>query len=293
MKSNRVLTWFYNPRNVYILFHQVSFLVTGLITTLGTQWIFYHGAATGDSYLTQLAQYIGMILVGSIIPLLLKNKKKGYNKVSQEDDDIHMVQISADTDHQPGEHYQEGPIHHLSVMKLAILDVFANFCVTLGFSIVGSGWFAICGTSAGLAISSMNNFSGSTDETKMSVLMFGTIMTLGGTFFYSCVYVYSDYLMSQYTPAPLPARICFYSGIYTSIISVIWITLYTLPRFDELIHITEGTPIGLVVGVFIMVIVGNATHSWNYYELIDRTGSVKKTRQIALSLYLTIFILNY
>lgn len=35
--------------------------------------------------------------------------------------------------------YEEGPIPHKSVIKLAVLDVFANFCVTVGFAIVGSG----------------------------------------------------------------------------------------------------------------------------------------------------------
>lgn len=37
------------------------------------------------------------------------------------------------------EQYEEGTIQHASIIKLAILDVFANFCVTLGFSIIGSG----------------------------------------------------------------------------------------------------------------------------------------------------------
>lgn len=31
---------------LYIGFHQVMFLITGLCTTLGTQWLFYHGAAS-------------------------------------------------------------------------------------------------------------------------------------------------------------------------------------------------------------------------------------------------------
>lgn len=37
----------------------------------------------------------------------------------------------------------DGPIKHKSVFKLAVLDVVANFCVTLGFSVIGSGVRAI------------------------------------------------------------------------------------------------------------------------------------------------------
>lgn len=85
-----------------------------------------------------------MVLVGLIIPILLKNKQNGYsrlNQVREEEEfihDINMVQVNTTLD-TTKDHYQEGPVPHKSVMKLALLDVFANFCVTIGFSIVGSG----------------------------------------------------------------------------------------------------------------------------------------------------------
>lgn len=50
----------------------------------------FNVTTAGDSYLTQLAQYIGMILVGFIIPLLLKNKQNGYQRLN-EGEDHHMV----------------------------------------------------------------------------------------------------------------------------------------------------------------------------------------------------------
>ncbi|KAG1447781.1 hypothetical protein G6F46_004363 [Rhizopus delemar] len=163
------------------------FLLTGLSSTLGTQWIFYHGAATGDSYLTQLAQYLGMVLVGFLIPILKKNKQKQYTRLSQQEENEHetipMDYVNIQDDKRV-EQYEEGTIQHASIIKLAILDVFANFCVTLGFSIIGSGWIAIFGTSTGLAISSLDSMTGSKEEAKTGLLMFGTLMTLGGTFFY-------------------------------------------------------------------------------------------------------------
>lgn len=80
--------------------------------------------------------------------------------------------------------------------------------------------------------------------------------------------------MSQHKPPPLPARVCCYSGVYTSIISLVWIGFYTWPRLDDMIHIKEGTSLNSVYGMYLLVTVANAVHSWNYYELIDRTGSV-------------------
>ncbi|KAG0765687.1 hypothetical protein G6F57_011569 [Rhizopus arrhizus] len=282
------------------------FLLTGLSTTLGTQWIFYHGAATGDSYLTQLAQYLGMVLVGFLIPVLKKNKQKQYTRLSQQEEDEHetipMDYVNIQDDKRV-EQYEEGTIQHASIIKLAILDVFANFCVTLGFSIIGSGmyqviyssvviwcailtfflmdrklsmiqWIAIFGTSTGLAISSLDSMTGSKEEAKTGLLMFGTLMTLGGTFFYSCVYVYSDFIMSKQTPPPLPARVCCYTGMYTSLLSIIWIAVYTVPHSEQLINIKQGTTLFEVIQMYILVMVSNSLHSWNYYELIDRTGSV-------------------
>ncbi|KAI8364003.1 hypothetical protein EDC96DRAFT_511492 [Choanephora cucurbitarum] len=288
-----------NREMMYIAFHQVMFLMTGLSTTLGTQWLFYHKAATGDSYLAQLSQYLGMVMVGLLIPILLRNKQKAYQRLNQEDDDqVAMTTLPSVPEQEPSK-YIEGPMPYRSVMKLAVLDVFANFCVTVGFAIVGSGmyqviyssvviwcailtwflmnrtlsrvqWVAIFGTSAGLALSSFGDFSVETETG--SLLLFGTLMTLGGTFFYSCVYVYSDYIMSQQKPPPLAARVCFTTGIYTSCISCVWIGIYTLPRFSQLIQPTA--PLETVIGMYLMVSLSNACHSWNYYELIDRTGSV-------------------
>lgn len=102
----------------------------------------------------------------------------------------------------------------------------------------------------------------------------------------ACVYVYSDYILSKQTPPPLPARVCFYSGIYTSLLSLGWIGIYTLPRFDKLIHI-QGTNTSTVLLMYIIVSVSNAVHSWNYYELIDRTGSVRSYIYIYIITILT------
>lgn len=102
----------------------------------------------------------------------------------------------------------------------------------------------------------------------------------------ACVYVYSDYILSKQIPPPLPARVCFYSGIYTSLLSLGWIGIYTLPRFDKLIHI-QGTNTFTVLLMYIIVSVSNAVHSWNYYELIDRTGSVRSYIYIYIITILT------
>lgn len=77
-------------------------------------------------------------------------------------------------------------------------------------------WIAIFGTSTGLAISSMGNFSSSAqvDEqsaAKTTLLMFGTLMTLGGTFFY-CKFdkIICDFLLLLIIHIKHSLRICLF-----------------------------------------------------------------------------------
>lgn len=59
--------------------------------------------------------------------------------------------------------------------------------IFMGRTLTRLQWIAIFGTSAGLALSSFGNFgiNGDNEEDQGAAkLMLGTIMTMGGTFFY-------------------------------------------------------------------------------------------------------------
>ncbi|KAI8366640.1 uncharacterized protein BYT42DRAFT_587323 [Radiomyces spectabilis] len=286
-----------------VLFHQTSFLLTGLWTTLGTQWLFYKGAANSLSFLTQLSSYMGMILVGLLIPLLLRKRQEAYQAIRSTLVDMNGFELeSHDRVHNTGPIVIESPVYQRSVMKLAMVDIVANSCATLGFSLIGSGmyqviyssvviwcailtylfmnrvlskiqWVAICGTSVGLAISSLENLTTINASGNTKLLAFGTLVTLAATCFYACMYVYSDHILSKETPSPLPARVCFFTGLYTTSFTVLYILLYTWPRIDQMIKIDSSTDLRTVVAVYGLLTLANATHAWNYYELIDSTGN--------------------
>ncbi|KAJ2958699.1 hypothetical protein NQZ79_g5731 [Umbelopsis isabellina] len=287
-------------RRLYILTHQVFFLLSGLCQTLGAQWLFYQGAATGSSYLTQFAQYFGMIWVGLLLPIM-NSARSNYTPlpVKSEDDILegHGMTIIATAEtnlhddedpDQKSKLIHEGPINHRSVFKLACIEVIANFSVSVGFYIVGSGmyqviyssvviwcailsyltmgrtltplqWMAIVGTSIGLAISALGNTSPAGDSTSAPLLIIGMFVTLSGTFMYSCVYVFSDHILSQQVPGPSPIRVC---------------SVYTVPKFNELIHVNPEVSMQSVYGMYGLLIIASATHAWNYYELIGLTGNV-------------------
>lgn len=50
--------------------------------------------------------------------------------------------------------------------------------------------------------------------------------------------------------------------------------MYTLPQFNNIIHIDKQVSTTQVLIVYFIVTVANALHSWSYYELIELTGNV-------------------
>ncbi|GAA5803465.1 hypothetical protein HPULCUR_008947 [Helicostylum pulchrum] len=318
--------------SVSIILHQIGFLITGLCTTLGVQWLFYKGAATSMSLLAQLSNYTGMLLVGLFIPILIKQKKQtafDYNVVGAEEANSTAVvssSCSIRSDHTVVDYFpsalttieddskihlkDDGPIPHFAIIKLAALDIIASFALTIGFSVIGSGmfqviyssvvvwcailtwlfmgralskvqWIAIIGTSIGLGISSLDSIRGTpTDEilvsstTESYTLFNGTLMVLCGTFISACIYVYADNILSKSKVQPLPARVCCWMGVYTSIFTWIWIAVYTLPQFNDIIRVDKDVSTFQVIIAYVIVTIANALHSWSYYELIERTGNV-------------------
>ncbi|KAI8066273.1 uncharacterized protein B0P05DRAFT_475801 [Gilbertella persicaria] len=275
--------------SAHIVLHQISFLLTGLCTTLGVQWLFYRGAATSMSFLPQLSSYTGMLLVGLFIPILLKRKITAYHTLFQEEEQ-QQQQLSSSLFVQTGNDKldEEGLICHVSIIKLSVLEIISSFTLMIGFSIVGSGvqWIAILGTSFGLGLSSLDNFYPKGPPVQISAdqgivlapssqtLFQGTLMTLAGTFISACIYVYSDTVLSKNKLQPLPARVCYWIGVYTSLFSWVWIMAYTLPRIDTVIHVDEHASTTHIVLMYLVVTMASALHSWNYYELIESTGNV-------------------
>ncbi|KAI9363076.1 hypothetical protein BD770DRAFT_469774 [Pilaira anomala] len=152
--------------SISIILHQIGFLVTGLCTTLGVQWLFYRGAATSMSLLPQLSNYTGMLMVGLFIPVLLKRKRQNdalaYSLIEGEEAN-NTAAISSScsirSDHTVVDYFpstlpneedvnkvwvqEDGPIDHFSVIKLAALDIISSFALTIGFSVIGSGMYQV------------------------------------------------------------------------------------------------------------------------------------------------------
>lgn len=81
-------------------------------------------------------------------------------------------------------------------------------------------------------------------------------------------------------------------GVYTSIFTWIWLAVYTLPQFHEIIHVDKNVSTAQVLFVYFVVTVANALHSWSYYELIERTGNVTSYLDMCFSSSSCFFLLK-
>ncbi|GES85891.1 putative transporter/permease protein [Rhizophagus clarus] len=134
---------------ISIIFHEALFLLSGFFTTLGQQFLYYQGAATGLSLLTNTATYIGMASVGLLLlPEWLRSRKN--------DDDINMASTTKDYQLLPGTEEEindpqnninlkppKEVVDHKVIFAAACLDVIANFALTIGFFYVGSGMYQV------------------------------------------------------------------------------------------------------------------------------------------------------
>ncbi|KAI7858791.1 hypothetical protein BDC45DRAFT_497651 [Circinella umbellata] len=306
-----------------IWLHQLSFLVTGVCSTLGVQWLFYTGAASGTSFFTQLTGCVGSMLAGLLVPIIstrrtpkIATEPPGPTEKKQERDELTIdgySVINLEEKHTENDKEKDnggGSLEHFVVARLAIIDMVASAFATIGFSLIGSGmyqvifssvviwcailsyifmkrilsvsqWIAIVGTTVGLTFCALDGMKTSDiqeqntiDNNNSGDIYFGTLMAVGGTFLYACVYVYGDYILSKQTPAPAPIRLCFYNGIYTTLITLIYISLYTMPRLNQIIHLDPAVSHQKIGVMYAFVTFVNAIHAWNYFALLESTGSV-------------------
>ncbi|KAF9970829.1 hypothetical protein BGZ73_006388 [Actinomortierella ambigua] len=202
---------------------------------------------------------------------------------------------------------------HWPIMTVALMDCIANALVTIGFFYVGSGlyqiiyssiviwcailtriflsrrlrklqWVAIFGVTIGLGISAVGKAQdASPDGVQKSWIerSLGSLITMGATFLYACVYVLSDKVLSTTAKAgenaPSPEKVCSLVGTYATLISGIYLCVHTIPQWQTEVTALVTSHGGVwseILAVYPLVTLSSMIHSLNYYVLVKRVGSV-------------------
>ncbi|KAJ3218344.1 hypothetical protein HK099_005098 [Clydaea vesicula] len=280
-----------NENNIQkVLFHQFIFLLTGLISTLGAQWLNYRKAADSRSLLTVLCTYLGMILIVFLpldsntphkAPFPLKNM--GSSTLQQKEEKKELSNYKSE-------------INHTGVISVALLDVFGQIVLTVGLFYIGSGlyqviyssvivfasvynrvflkrkmgfkqWMAVLTITFGLSLNALIS-DGKTSPHKLEnssdQIVLGFLITLFGTSIYSGVYTLNDHLMTSKKSKASPRDQC----------------LWPLTDPD-------------VICAYLILIFSALGHNVTYFELVNCTGAVATGVLQALRAVLVFFLSHY
>ncbi|CAJ0651592.1 12916_t:CDS:2 [Entrophospora sp. SA101] len=269
-----------SPSLFIIICYQVLFLFTGLLQTLGTQYLYYQKATSGASFLTNLVQYIGMAAVGLLLlPNWLENRSR-YLVGNRIETEIDMVDFK----------------------KSQEVDSVVIWCAILSFFLLGRKLsfiqsISIVGVSFGLALSALGiNQSSEVTETltidddneeieyfNLSRSMFGMILVSFATLGYACIYVFSDLILNMKTPydmiPPSPETICFLIGSFGTGFSMIYIIFYTIPNWDilitqEMAKLSQHDSTFTIIFIYLLLIIVSFAHNLAYYWLMKHLGNV-------------------
>lgn len=177
------------------------------------------------------------------------------------------------------------------------------WCAVISFFFLGRKLtlvqsLSIVGVFIGLALSALGISKGSDHSTlppttptgpallhfnlHMTTTMFGMILTSLATFGYACVYVVSDLLVSRRTPdtiPPPPEKACFLVGSGCTVLSAMYIIMYTIPNWDKLVtqEMEKKVPhasTSLIIIIYVVLTIASFIHNFSYYSLMKRIGNV-------------------
>ncbi|KAJ3075131.1 hypothetical protein HDU98_009081 [Podochytrium sp. JEL0797] len=278
-------------QQLQILLFQLLFLITGVCSTIGAQWVHYRGAANSWSFVTSLCQFLGMFLVACLPPPRILSKHAAVMPVA-----TRPASFPASALHGVKSHLDRyGPVSVRGAAVISIVEVVGNLINVAGMFLTGSGlymviyssivvftalfsrillkdrkltgvqWGSVCAICLGLSITAVGS-SGQQDKSGSSIL-FGILVCLLGTSLLSLVYVANDHLLTENLATPYSQSI--YVGLFSTLFTLLVMllisipTLLTLPLFDW-----------DVVLAHLILILSSLGHSVAYFELVEATGGV-------------------
>ncbi|KAJ3416900.1 hypothetical protein HDV05_007958 [Chytridiales sp. JEL 0842] len=268
---------------LFVLGHQAVFLLTGMVSTLGAQWLKYQGAADSRSFLTVWAIYAGMFLALFTPPswTLSPTRKQVTLSTLGSWREIKEVMDSM------------GPISHKAIAATAALDVVGNLILAAGLFLTGSGlymviyssiivftalgnrcflgrrlnliqWGSVVTISFGLSLTAV----GKESESKGS-LVFGILTSLIGTWIHSFVYTLNDHFLTNVKPPVSPIAQGVWMGFYATLTTTLFMLLFSIPTLLSMPLLR----IDIIAG-YILLVLSSLGHSISYFQLVESTGAV-------------------
>jgi len=134
-------------------------------------------------------------------------------------------------------------------------------------------WTAVVITTIGVSLSAVGTFN---IDSFNTIQLLGITFTLFSTLSYGSNYIVSEAIILSVYPPPGPV-IQLFSGITGFVLVLVYIMLYTIPNWENLVTANIQKSSGSVVIIiltYIVLIFSSCIHSWSYLKLLKQTGSV-------------------
>jgi drug/metabolite transporter (DMT)-like permease len=138
-----------------------------------------------------------------------------------------------------------------------------------------SGIFFVVG---GLILPCLDNAEGSELE---DLIVPGILITIAATIFYGLEYIVAERGFSLFKPRACGGssvdctQMCFQSGLWGLLITVIWIVVYTIPNWDELVTQEVERRNGHWPTIWLLYFLhtfNNAFHNWAWFTVCELEG---------------------
>lgn len=256
-----------------ILFAQFIFLITGIITTIGNQYMFYSGAADKTTLLPVAANYYGMALA-TVMPRKELHSSSGslivlnYKTIS-----LSLLDVTGLSTGMAGIIYAGSGIYQVVYSSVVIFTaLWAR--VFLHKTLSGKHWIAITIVTVGLMCSALGGET-ITSEDSGKVLI-GICLTLFSTMMFSFFYVLTENILTG-PNAPTPHQLQATSGTLSASFVTLYLCIWTIPNFRDIVitRVTEqdGSWPAIVI-VYAILVLSAFLHSVTFFQLLGSVGAV-------------------
>mmetsp|Transcript_5657 Transcript_5657/g.15007 ORF Transcript_5657/g.15007 Transcript_5657/m.15007 type:complete len:475 (-) Transcript_5657:483-1907(-) len=250
-------------------------VATGVWWGVCMQLLVYQGAGNPRAMLPNADWYIGMMLV-------------------------YTTRLCANREHAG----RYATIKQLHILPIAVCDYLGTIGTTVGLVLSGSALFGIIFSSVtvwtalftclllhksqtllkmagivtvviGLALPTLDQASDTTEGGDD--IFAGIILTFMGTLFYALEYTLCERVFSLYDRPVDSRQLCFFTGAWGLLFTLIWMCVYTFPHWNEVVTeevaAAEGSP-WLILFLFATHTINNGVHNAAWFVVCELESGV-------------------
>lgn len=249
-------------------FHRISFLLTGIFTTIVNQVIFYHGVGDPATGMLSLPTYLGMLSV-----LVMPVSRTPCTVPQWKFAGVATVDVLSAVLCILGMQVVGSGVYQVLYSSVVCFTAFFSTCFLRKSHSVFQ-WIGVLAIAGGLAITSHDSVPDHPEHGTTFVA--GIFVTLVGCVGYACSYVLNEAMLGR-GGGIVPQRQCVLVGAYGTVLHLAYILIFIAPEWETRVVskvLAGGTPVHNTVALYVALVMSAFLHNMAYFHLLAHTGAV-------------------